>query len=98
MAAVIDVLSVKTTEMGGPVGYNAGKKIKGRKRHLTVDAKVFPITIDLYLTNVQGSERRTGYDSGDIEESTVIYRSWVVERTFAWLAGCRRLVNNVNGL
>src|SRR5215831_15452349 len=34
----IDSQSVKTTEMGGPErGYDGGKKINGRKRHLLVD-------------------------------------------------------------
>jgi hypothetical protein len=28
---------VKTTEAGGPRGYDAGKKIKGRKRHIVTD-------------------------------------------------------------
>ncbi len=44
-AACIDSQSVKTTEMGGPErGYDGGKKINGRKRHLLVD------TLGLLLT------------------------------------------------
>ena len=45
-AGVIDSQSVKTTESGGVRGYDAGKKINGRKRHAIVD------TIGLLLGRV----------------------------------------------
>lgn len=36
-AAILDSQSVKTSPQGGPKGYDAGKKVKGRKRHLVTD-------------------------------------------------------------
>jgi putative transposase len=37
-AAIVDSQSVKTPDQAGERGYDAGKKIKGRKRHLAVDS------------------------------------------------------------
>jgi putative transposase len=38
-AAIIDSQTAKTTEKGGVRGYDGGKKINGRKRHLLVDTE-----------------------------------------------------------
>jgi putative transposase len=38
-AAIIDSQSIRTSEMGGPRGYDGGKNVKGRKRHLLVDTQ-----------------------------------------------------------
>jgi putative transposase len=55
-AVCIDSQSVKTTEMGGPErGYDGGKKINGRKRHLLVD------TLGLLIVIVMTS---AGLDDG----------------------------------
>ena len=42
-AGSIDTQSVKTTEAGGERGYDAAKKINGRKRHIAVDTLGQPV-------------------------------------------------------
>lgn len=44
-AAILDSQSVKSAPHGGEVGYDAGKKIKGRKRHLLVDTQGFLLDV-----------------------------------------------------
>ena len=132
-AAIIDSQSVKATEVGGPCGYDAGNRIKGRKRHIAVDVEGSPIVINVHPADVQDRDgapavildllavtptvrtlfadggyqgpklRRTLASLGvsdlieivekprDVKAFTVLYRRWVVERTFAWMGRCRRL-------
>jgi transposase len=52
-ACIVDSQSVKTTESGGPRGYDAGKKINGRKRHVLVDTLGLLLRAPVHPANLQ---------------------------------------------
>ena len=52
-AAIIDSQSVKTTEAGGARGYDAGKKINGRKRHALVDTDGRGLVLEPHPASIQ---------------------------------------------
>src|SRR6202047_693654 len=52
-AAIIDSQSVKPTEAGGPRGYDAGKKINGRKRHALVDTDGRGLVLEPHPASIQ---------------------------------------------
>lgn len=74
-AAILDSQSVKSDPHGGEVGYDAGKRIKGRKRHLLVDS--LGLILGIFVTPASTPERDGAQG--------------LLERTLAWFAWLRLL-------
>jgi transposase len=52
-AAVLDAQSIKTAEGGTQIGYDAGKRVRGRKRHLLVDTAGLVLAAVVHSASVQ---------------------------------------------
>jgi len=106
-AAILDSQSVKTTDVKGVRGYDAGKKVKGRKRHILVDTLGLLLVVVVHAANIQDRDgakcvlekarqlfsrlQLIWARAPNVKGFQVLPRRWVVERTFGWLGQYRRL-------
>jgi putative transposase len=128
---IIDAQSVKTTRHGGVRGFDGGKKVKGRKRHIIVDTMGLIWAVVVHSAGINDSQQApwvlhrlaglvprmekviadAGYKGTpgglvwrvfgwlwkiverdpETKGFVVLRQRWIVERTFGWFEGYRRL-------
>src|SRR6187401_1280928 len=76
-AAILDSQSVKSDPHGGEVGYDAAKRIKGRKRHLLVDTLGLVLGAIVSPANVPEREGALGLLKGALATFKCLRRLWV---------------------
>jgi putative transposase len=130
-AVIIDCQSVPITRTGGCCGFDAYKKVKGRKRHVVVDTQGWTWAVEVHAANEHESQRAIQLLKaatkesdrlevvfadkayrGDLEDElaetldvqleipesesgapgfAVEPKRWIIECTFGWFGGWRRL-------
>ncbi|QCN96103.1 hypothetical protein D3093_13010 [Azospirillum argentinense] len=73
-AAIIGTQSVKTTEKGGARGFDAATKVKGRKRHIAVDASGFLLGVLVHAAGIQDADtgRRQRRSAADADQAALL--------------------------
>lgn len=66
-AAILDSQSVRTSPQGGVKGYDAGKKIKGRKRHLVTDT--LGLLVAVLITSASTQDRDAALPAMDLAKA-----------------------------
>jgi putative transposase len=86
-AGIVDSQSVKTTGVGGPRGYDGGKKINGRKRHVLVDTQGFVLRAAVHEANIADRDGIKLLLSDETVEEQQSIRQQFPRLTHLWLDG-----------
>ena len=76
------------------MGYDAGKKVKGRKIHALVDTEGLPLRVVVHSPAIQDRDGAALV----LDLIRQRFNCWVVERTFSWFGRNRRLAKDYENL
>jgi putative transposase len=94
-AGVLDAQSVKTSPQGGPKGFDAGKKVKGRKRHLVTDTLGLLLVV---VVTVAGLQDRDAAElvAGDAKRKVPTLAKLYVDNGYA--GKCQDQIRRAHGM
>lgn len=75
-ASIIDAQSVKTTLSGEEIGFDAGKNVKGRKRHILVDTEGLLLSVKVSSASVQDRDGAKILFSEDLKYFHKLELTW----------------------
>jgi putative transposase len=85
-AAIMDTQSIKTTERGGEHGYDGGKKVNGRKRHVLVDTLGLVLKVTVHAADISdGAGAKLVLEPGTLgcPACSTCGRTWGIGESFS---------------
>jgi putative transposase len=94
-AAILDSQSTRISPQGGASGYDAGKKVKGRKRHLLVDTLGLLLSVVVTAASVQDRDGAVPSVATACQQYPSLPKRYV---DGAYAGGCAALLRSAHGL
>lgn len=94
-AAVLDSQSNRSSPQGGEAGFDAGKKVKGRKRHIVVDTLGVVLAVTVTAASVQDRDGAPAVTAQACDNHPTLQKLWV---DGAYAGQCAQQLRATHGL